>query len=77
LPRTAGRAWRAVARADRDVVLGLARHDLRPRFGAVGERELDLGRVGDDVEAGQDVAIQIDDDPATEAGAGGLVLGRG
>ena len=37
--------------------------DLR----AVGEGQLDLGRVGDDVEAGQDVAVEVDDDAAAEA----------
>ena len=32
-----------------------------PDLRAVGEGQLDLGRVGDDVEAGQDVAVEVDD----------------
>ena len=38
----------------------------RARLRPVGERQLDLGRVGDDVEAGQDVALEVDDDAAAE-----------
>ena len=52
---------------DRDVVLGLGGDDLAGRPRAVGERDVDLGRVRDDVEAGQDVAGQADDDTAAEA----------
>ena len=52
---------------DRDVVLGLAGDDLAARLGAVGEGQLDLGRIRDDVEAGQDVALERDDDAAAEA----------
>ena len=34
---------------------------------AVGERELDRGGAVDDVEAGEDVAVEVDDDAAAEA----------
>ena len=37
--------------------------DWRP----VGERQLDLGGVGDDVQAGEDVAVDVDHDAAAEA----------
>ena len=40
------------------------------RCRAVGEGELDGSRVGHDVEAGQDVAVGVDDDPAAEAPIG-------
>ena len=61
---------------DGDVVLRLASPRSRPAdFGAVGERELDRRRAVDDVEAGQDVAGEVDDDAAAEA-AGGFVRRR-
>ena len=51
----------------RDVVLGLRADDLGGRRRAVGEGELDRGRAVDDVEAGEDVAVEVDDDAAAEA----------
>ena len=44
---------------------------------SVGEGELDRGRVGDDVEARQDVAGVVDDDAGAEAAArAGVGVGR-
>ena len=62
---------RRVRRLDHgDVVLRLAGHDLRARLRPVGEGQLDVGRAGDDVERGQDVAGRVDDDAAAEPAAG-------
>ena len=65
LPRIAGTRFATGSRGadDRDVVLGLAGDDLAARLRAVGEGQLDLGRVGDDVEAGQDVAVEVTTTP--------------
>ena len=46
---------------------GCVADDLGGRRRAVGERELDRGRAVDDVQAGQDVAVEVDDDAAAEA----------
>ena len=59
--------WRFDGADDRDVVLRLGADDLARRLGPVGEGQPDAGRVADDVEAGQDVAVEIDDDAAAEA----------
>ena len=61
---------------DRDVVLRLTGHDDPSRGRPVGEGQLDGGRVGHDVEAGQDVAGVVDDDAGPEAVAGLARAGR-
>ena len=51
----------------RDVVGRVAGHDLGRGSRAVGERHRDVRGVADDMQAGQDVAREVDHDPAADA----------
>ena len=67
-PRVAGTisVGGSVARMTAISCSGSRASDLRARARAVGERDVDLGRIGDHVEAGQDVAGGGDHDAAAQ-----------
>ncbi len=69
-----------VCAQDGDVILRLRGGHLGGGLGAIREGQLDAGRVGDDVQGGEDVAAIVDDNAAPQAAlalavrAGGLGL---
>ena len=68
MPRIAGTrsAGGSVARSTAMSSSGCSADDLRVRPRSVGERHLDGGRVGHDVEAGEDGAVEGDHDAAAQ-----------